>query len=616
MIAHDDETRKDGSPVNQTGQEAERHPLEDVPVQAGTPVDGLIRIEDGRVSVVPPKAGGRWPSIKPDRNVLVRVNGKTIDDQYTLSEGDVVEVLPVHEEAVCDIEVTVDKEKMRAFAAVRRKVGKRFKVRDLPESSFGFVTAEQTDIVEPPELTVEGAMAKLAEAGIVYGIDAAAVNTLTAERPSIPMLVAKGREPEEPVDGSIKFFFTEIGEKDIDPNATRVDLYDRISIPWVQPGDVLAEKTDPQPGKPGTDVYGKPIRPGNYRNPVLSAGEGVELVNEGRQAVAVREGRPILEGKTIKVIPTFVVPKNADASTGHIRFSGDVMVSGDVLDRIEIISGGVVEVRVLVSHAKVMGQQGVIVRKGVIGAQIRAGGVSAESKSALSVVQVLSLQLEALLRAVRQLLRDPRMQEAGIPEGQLVGQLLEGRFKDIPKQVVVLEDHAASSPDLFHRFTHLVPALRQKLIGLGRSTISSSSELQPLMKSLQDLALFLEAMQAADADIEVQSLQNAVLEASGKVVINGAGCYYSAITAGRGVKAPRGLLRGGRVVVHEGNIEFKELGGPGGVTTEIAVVGKGMIMAQTVYPNVTISIGGEKRVVRDPTRHVKAFLNEDGHLVM
>lgn len=616
MTAYDDRIRLDDLPVNPTVEDGNKHPIEDVSGEAETPVDGRIMIQDSRVTVIPPKAGGRWPAIKPDKNVLVKVNGKEIKDKYTLSEGDVVEVLPADEEPVCDIEVTVDSEKMRAFAAVRRKVGRKFKIRDLPESSFAFITAEPLDIVNPPEPTVELVMEKLAEAGVVYGVDAEAVENLVAERRSLPTLVAEGRRPVDPVDGLVKFLFTEIGEKDIDPNATRVDLYDRISIPWVKPGDVLAEKVDPKPGQPGIDVYGRQIRPRNYRNPVLSVGEGVELINDGHQAVATREGRPVLDGKTIKVIPTFVLPKNADASTGHIRFSGDVMINGDVLERIEVMSGGLVEIQGLVSHAKVMGQQGVIVRKGVIGGQIRAGGVSAECKAVLSVVQLLTTQMEALLRAVRQLQRDPRMQEAKIPEGQIVKQLLEGRFKEIPKQIVVLEDHAASSPNLFERFPHLLPALRKKLIGLGPTAIGSSRELQPLLKSLQDLALFLEAMQAADADIEVKSLQNAVLEASGKVVIGGAGCYYSVITAGKGVKAPRGLLRGGRVTVHEGNVEFKELGGPGGVTTEVTIVGKGMITAQTVYPNVTISIGGEKRVVRDPVRHIRAFVNEDGQLVM
>ena len=74
-----------------------------------------------------------------------------------------------------------------------------------------------------------------------------------------------------------------------------------------------------------------------------------------------------MDGKTIKVVPTFLVPQNADASTGHIRFSGDVVVNGDVLDSIEVLSGGLVEISGLVSHAKVMGQKGAIVRKSVIG---------------------------------------------------------------------------------------------------------------------------------------------------------------------------------------------------------------------------------------------------------
>ena len=83
-------------------------------------------------------------------------------------------------------------------------------------------------------------MESLAVACVVYGVEAEAGENLVAERSSLPTLVAEGRRPVDPVDGLVKFLFTEIGEKDIDPNATRVDLYDRISIPWVKPCDVLA----------------------------------------------------------------------------------------------------------------------------------------------------------------------------------------------------------------------------------------------------------------------------------------------------------------------------------------------------------------------------------------
>ncbi|NMB46134.1 MAG: DUF342 domain-containing protein [Firmicutes bacterium] len=615
-MAFDDQARTDRQDVFEQETMGHQDTLETIPEVTMAPVDGRISVQDGEVTIIPPEGGGRWPVIKPGDNVLVKVNGREIKEKYTLSEDEVVEVLPVDEAAVCDIQITVSSNKMQALATFRRHAGKKFRIKDVPEGPFAYVSAELIEVVTPPEPTIEDVRDKLAEAKVVFGIDEAGMRQLVQGMGTIPVVVAEGQAPIEPVDGLIRYLFAELTEKDIDLNATRVDLYDRHSIPWVQPRDILAEKIEPQPGNPGTDVYGNPVRTRNYRNPVLSVGEGVELLDEGRRAIATREGRPILDGKTIKVIPTFLVPQDADASTGHIRFSGDVVVNGDVLDRVEVISGGVVEVSGLISHARVMGQQGVLVRKGVVGGQVRAGGVSAECKRILSVVRVLSLRLEELLKALQQLQRDPRMQELRLPDGQVVKQLLESRFNEIPKRIVELEDYAAASPELFKEFPQLVPVLRNKLMGLGPTSIASRWELQPLINSLQDLALYLEAMQAADADIEVKGLQNAVLEASGKVVIDGTGCYYSTIIAGKGVRAPRGLLRGGKVIVNEGNVEFKELGGPGGVTTEVTIVGSGIITAQTVYPNVSLSIQGENRVFRDVQRRVRAFVNEDGELVV
>lgn len=615
-MAFDDRTRAEEHNVVEQETTGQKDALETNEEVTPVVVDGRISVQDGKVQVIPPMEGGRWPVIGPGANVVVRVNGSEITEKYTLSEGDVVEVLPADEEAICEVKIIVNSTKMQALASFHRQAGKTFRVRDLPEGPFAHMTAELVEVTTPPDPTVEDVMDKLAEAGVVFGIDQEAIQQLIKGFGATPVPVAQGQPPTEPVDGMVRYLFTELAEKDIDPNATRIDLYDRHSIPWVQPRDVLAEKTDPRAGEPGTNVYGEPIRPRNYRNPVLSVGEGVELRDEGRQAVATREGRPILDGKTIKVVPTFLVPKDADASTGHIRFSGDVVVNGDVLDRIEVISGGVVEVSGLVSHAKVMGQQGVVVRKGVIGGQIRAGGISAECKMILSVVKVLILRLEELLKALQQLQRDPRMQELKLSDGQVVKQLLESRFSEIPKRVVELEDYAAASPGLFQEVPQLTPILRNKLMGLGPTSIASRWELQPLISSLQDFALYLEAMQAADADIEVKSLQNAVLEASGKVSISGTGCYHSTILAGKGVKAPRGLLRGGKVVVNEGNVEFKELGGPGGITTEVTIVGSGIIAAQTVYPNVILSIQGESRAFKDTGRRIRAFINEEGKLVV
>lgn len=586
------------------------------PVAMELPIDGRISVTNGVISIIPPDAGGRWPVIRPGRNVILRVNGEAIDDKHILGPDDTVEAIPADEEPICEINVSVSSTKMQAVASIQRQAGKRFGISDVPEAEFARITAELVDIVEPPEPSVQDVMDKLSEAGVVFGIQPEAIKDLIQGQSGRTVVVATGEPPGEPVDGLIRFHFTEISEIDVDQTATRIDLYDRHTITWVKPRDVLAERIEPIPGAPGTDVLGNPVRPRNFRNPVLSVGEGVELVDQGRKAVATREGRPVLDGKTIKVVPTFVVSQNADASTGHIRFSGDVVINGDVLDRVEVVSGGVVEIAGLVSHAKVSGQKGVIVQKGVIGGHIEAGGIAAECKRSLSVVNALTQRLGDLTRAVQQLQRDPRMQQLALTDGQLIQQLLETKFSEIPKQIVALEECAVRALPLFEDYDTLIPSLRIKLMGLGPTGITSHRELQLLYDSLQSLALHLEAMQAVEADVEVKSLQNATIIASGKVTINGAGCYYSQISAGTGVKAPRGLLRGGKVVVNEGNVEFKELGGPGGVATEVVIVDGGTITADIIHPNVGISIRGEIRVFRDTVRRARAFINEEGQLVV
>ena len=486
-----EENRGDREQSGGNGETSQGPEANDVPLK-----DGRIAIADGIVTVTPPEDGGRWPIIRPGKNVQLSVNGEIIEEAHTLGPDDVVDMKPLDEKPSAEIHVSVSSTKMQATASIQRHAGKRFQIFDLPGQPYARISAELAEIVDPPDVSVQEILDKLTEAGVVFGIKEAEVQDLAANPSPQPKVVAEGMPPTEPEDGVIRFLFTEIAEVDIDYTASRIDLYDRHAISWVQPRDVLAEKIEPVPGKPGTDVFGNAIRPRNYRNPVLSAGEGVEIIKDGQRAVATHEGRPILDGKTLKVVPTFIVSGNADAGTGHVRFSGDVVISGDVLDRVEVASGGLVEVSGLVSHAKVHGQQGVIVEKSVIGGQIEAGGMAAACKRNLSVVNSLIPKLGGLIQAVQQLQGDVRMQQLRLTDGQVVQRLLESKFSTIPKYIEELDRNMSESAALFEDFASLLPTLRSKLLGLGPVGIGSRWELRALLDSLRELALHLEAMQA------------------------------------------------------------------------------------------------------------------------
>ncbi|HEY8486355.1 MAG TPA: hypothetical protein VIL11_03080, partial [Limnochordales bacterium] len=122
--------------------------------------------------------------------------------------------------------------------------------------------------------------------------------------------------------------------------------------------------------------------------------------------------------------------------------------------------------------------------------------------------------------------------------------------------------------------------------------------------------------QGQDGDVVALSVQNATVEASGRIILYGAGAFNSNLTAGKGVEAPRGVIRGGQVTVSEGDVTVKELGGPSAVHTSVSILRRGRIAAQLVYPNVTIAIGGQKQAFSDGARLLRARLGPDGRLVV
>jgi len=72
---------KQTAEVSDDGHEQEENPM---------PKDGRISVQDGKVTVIPPEAGGRWPVIKPGSNVIVKVNGEVIKEKHTLADGEQV----------------------------------------------------------------------------------------------------------------------------------------------------------------------------------------------------------------------------------------------------------------------------------------------------------------------------------------------------------------------------------------------------------------------------------------------------------------------------------------------------------------------------------------------
>lgn len=222
------------------------------------------------------------------------------------------------------------------------------------------------------EVTEQDVRAALREHKITHGILESVVRDLCMSPAKFignPVTIAVGTPPMPGVDGRIEYTFYEINQEDKRPKELddgRVDFYSITSIPNVVMGQLLARRTPPTPGQPGTSVTGEPIVPIPGKEAVFKPGKNVVVNAERTSLYAAIDGQvSFTENEKVNVFPVFEVKGDVDFSIGNIDFVGTVVIRGNIPTGFRIKASG--DIRVLGS---------------VEGAELEAGG-SVEIKSGI-----------------------------------------------------------------------------------------------------------------------------------------------------------------------------------------------------------------------------------------
>lgn len=576
---------------------------------------------DGRLRVIPGSPVGARPLIEPGTGVTIWVNGAAITRPRRIEPTDEVSAEADVVEPHLSVSVKVTQDQMQAYLIIERTRGARYALADAPPTLRLKVEARLVEEIPAPRPGLEAIKEALEKAGVRFGLKSEAIERALRELPSEPVLVAEGEPPLPPVDGRVEFTFEERTLPPVDLEAERIDLFERGAVTWVEPGTVLAVISPAREGRPGTNVLGVTIPVPRPKTVTVKAGKGCQLSDDGTQIVAVEAGRPYVAGSAVDVLPVYELKGNADVSTGHVRFRGDVYVRGDVLEGLEVQAGGQVRVGGLVSHARVHAGGNVIVGRTIIGSHVEAGGQGASVHKVLPVLSAVGGQLQALINAARQLRRQiDEIERTGsgvqLSDGEILKRLLERKFWELPKQARKLGELRDRLDAVYSDGRRIAERTVQLLVGAGPLRLRSITELSDLAAELQQVVASVESMTAQEADVMVYSVQNSRIEASGRIIIRGSGAFNSTLVAGRSVEARRGVIRGGQITVTEGDVMVRELGGPTGVPTSVAMARKGKIVAAVVYPHVTVSIAGQKHPFSDGARSLRAYLSADGTLAV
>jgi len=229
--------------------------------------------------------------------------------------------------------------------------------------------------------TQEDVLKALADAGVVFGIDEAAVAHVCAAGQISHFPVASGVPP---VNGNNTVFENLLPQAaDRAPKLDAdglIDYREHGGIAVVKPGEALMRRVPATPGVVGHTVRGRELSPRTGLDEAFAPQlTGVEVDAQDPNLLrATVGGQPVLVGHGVKVEQLLKLAE-VNMATGNITFDGTVQIDGDVMQGMKVHATGDIVVKGMVEGGLLEAGGDVHVAGGIIAqAQVRAhGAVSA-----------------------------------------------------------------------------------------------------------------------------------------------------------------------------------------------------------------------------------------------
>lgn len=218
--------------------------------------------------------------------------------------------------------------------------------------------------------------------GIIYGIDWDAIKKAlfkcNTERVHVTdVIIARGKKPINEIPEHLIVEEKLIKEKPVlDSKALRIDYKELSPFVFVKKGEVLAKLVPKKEGVMGSSVYGKAI-PYKIAD-IHQIKPGKNTHRQKDYVVAARSGRFRVQDDFFWVNEVLEVQKNVDYSTGHINFSGDVIIHGRIEDGFKVNCGGSLVCEKTLNASEVTCKKDLLITLGIIGRKkgtAKVGGI-------------------------------------------------------------------------------------------------------------------------------------------------------------------------------------------------------------------------------------------------
>lgn len=206
---------------------------------------------------------------------------------------------------------------------------------------------------------IKEALISLAQAGVKAEPDT-----------TVKEIIAKGKPPINGKDTKIKALVESAQARILKPKERddgSVDMRDLGDIICVKVGDPLIQRIPFTEGIKGFTVLGNILEPTPGDDKQLVVGEGTELSPQNNDVLISKlVGLPKIIDNGMQVDKVYNI-KNVDVSTGHIKFEGSVIISGDVKDGMKVEASGDISIEGFVESAQLDAGGDITIQKGIIG---------------------------------------------------------------------------------------------------------------------------------------------------------------------------------------------------------------------------------------------------------
>ncbi len=453
------------------------------------------------------------------------------------------------------------------------------------------------------KLEISEIMGEVGRLGIRKNLDVPAVAQALQDAEGAPVPFAFGEAPVPGEDAVLELFFEEKIENAFEEVGGSLDYRNHLRIPSVQPGDPIAKLHPSKPGVPGCDVYGEPIPPAPVRDIDVRARQHVALLDDG-VFVADKSGRPCATGGAVRYLDisdAYVVAGDVDLKTGHIVFSGDVSIQGNVTDNMIVESLGNVYVSGGVFRSTITAAGSIIVQGSTIGSRLYSGSFGLAFNRLFHLSGQLKDELAMLVHAARTLQAETIKRGQSARFGQVVLLLLKTKFKEIQNNIrellqvlVTVQRSTGSASNEFADALNLMLSPAQMIEGLDER------QLLNLQAELGREHAFVHDMQQSESHVELSRCQASTVKSNGDIKIHREGVLQSDLYASGSIEFvhPAGVCRGSCLEA-EHEITARTVGSAGGAPCILRA--KQSVYVQRMFEG-KICVGGLNRDILSPVQ--------------